>query len=234
MTSAEETKVYELRTYFAEQGKLDTLHARFRDHALGLFEKHGMKNVGYWVPLENTDNSLIYLLEYPSRASRDASWEGFMADADWKTAYAESTKDGKLVSKVVTEFLGKTDYSPALLIVRESPTRLFELRRYTTNPGKLETLDARFRDHTVELFTKHGITNLIYTHPLPDQTGQETTLVYFVAHPDEAARKASFDAFRVDPRWQKARETSELNGKILIKNGVQSILLQPTDYSPMQ
>src|SRR4051812_34553601 len=83
-TAAEkDSRFFEMRTYYAAPGKLDDLQARFRDHTTRLFEKHGMVNVGYWVPLTNTENKLIYLLAYPSREAREKSWKEFSADPDW-------------------------------------------------------------------------------------------------------------------------------------------------------
>ena len=98
--AAQDGPCYELRTYYATPGKLDELHARFRDHTCKLFEKHDIQNIGYWVPLDNTENKLIYLLAYPSREARDKSWKEFMADPDWKAAYKASEANGTLVKKV--------------------------------------------------------------------------------------------------------------------------------------
>ncbi len=231
---AEDKPVFEMRVYYANEGKLDALNARFRDHTVALFEKHGMTNVGYFIPVDNKDNALIYFLSYPSRDARKASWKAFQSDPDWKAAYAESTKDGKLISKVVSTFMQPTDYSPALKLSEESPARLFELRTYTTNEGKLPNINARFRDHTIELFGKHGMTNLVYWNLMDDQEAKDHTLVYLLAHKDEEARAASFDAFREDPAWVQARDESEKDGKILVPGGVQSILMTPTDYSPLK
>ncbi|SVC45165.1 uncharacterized protein METZ01_LOCUS298019, partial [marine metagenome] len=82
---AQSNKVFELRTYTAAEGKLPNLLARFRDHTMTLFEKHGMTNVGYWVPqdLPNSENTLIYLLEHSSRQAAQESWADFRADAEW-------------------------------------------------------------------------------------------------------------------------------------------------------
>lgn len=227
-------KIFELRTYYAHPGKLDALHARFRDHTVGLFEKHGMTNVGYWVPTANDEQILVYLLAYPNREAREASWKGFLADPEWKAAYAKSTDGGKLVRKVDKVFLHPTLYWTGLEIETAEKDRLFELRRYTTNESKLPDLDARFRDHTIGLFEKHGMTNLIYFHLDPDQEKADQTLVYLLAHENAEKRDASFEAFRLDPKWQKAREASEKEGRLLIKGGVESLLLAPVDYSPMK
>ena len=223
---------YELRIYHTHEGKLDALHARFRDHTLALFEKHGISNLVYWTPKENPDGLLIYLVGYPDEAARDASWKAFRDDPDWKAAYKASTADGKLVKKVDSLILTPTDYSPALDSLTSAP--FFEMRKYTTNAGKLDDLDARFRDHTVSLFEKHGIKNLPYFHLESGQEGAETTLLYFISSESEKARNASFKAFSQDPEWKAAREASEKDGKLLVKKGVQSTFLVTTDYSPVK
>jgi len=107
----EKNRVFEIRTYYANEGKLDALLARFRDHTVTLFKKHGMTNVGYWVPADNKENKLVYMLAFPSREARDKAFKAFGADPDWQKARKESTKDGRLVKKIVTEFLAGTDFS---------------------------------------------------------------------------------------------------------------------------
>ncbi len=229
-------RVFEMRTYYAAPGKLDDLHARFRDHTTKLFEKHGITNIGYWVPIENTDNKLIYVLAYPSREARDVSWKAFGADEDWKKARAESEANGKLVAKVEQLFLSATDFSPAIQPSVGKGERVFELRTYTTTPNNLPLLHARFRDHTIALFTKHGMTNLFYWQLLADQPAAENTLIYLLAHASEEAGKASFAAFRADPDWIAAKAASEEKGggslTIPQPDGVKSLFLKATDYSP--
>lgn len=107
-------RLFELRTYVANPGKIEALHARFRDHACRLFVKHGMELVGFWTPTEgaDADRTLTYLLAYPSREARDAAWKAFRADPEWVKAKAESEKDGVLVAKATETFLAPTDYSP--------------------------------------------------------------------------------------------------------------------------
>jgi uncharacterized protein YbaA (DUF1428 family) len=229
-----DTRCFELRTYYANEGKLDGLHARFRDHTVALFEKHGMTNVGYWVPLDNAENKLVYLLAYPSRAARGKAWKGFLGDPAWKAAYQTSIADGKLVKRVESVFLKSAEYSMFSKSSVASPERLFELRTYTTNPGKLAGLHARFRDHTVELFTQHGIQNVGYWIPINEDKGRDNKLVYLIAHKSIEGRAAARKAFSKDPRWKSARDASEADGKLLIKGGVQSLTLKPTDYSPMK
>lgn len=225
---------FELRTYHAADGKLEALQQRFRDHTLALFEKHGMTNVAYWVPAENPDHLLVYLLAYPDKAARETAWKAFLADPVWIEAKAKSEEGGKLVSSVESLFLVRTDYSPGLPLASSTEPRLFEMRRYTTREGMLPSLDARFRDHTMALFQKHGMTNLLYFHLEPGQDGAENTLLYFLAHASDEARKNSFKTFGEDPEWKSVRDASEKDGKLLIDKGVVSTPLRATDFSPLQ
>lgn len=103
--------VYELRTYTTAEGRLPALHKRFRDHTLRLFEKHGMKNVIYWEPVDK-ENTLVYVIAHKSRADAKKSWDAFRSDPEWQKAYKESHKDGKIVVKVESQYLKATDYSP--------------------------------------------------------------------------------------------------------------------------
>jgi hypothetical protein len=107
-------KVFELRTYTAPEGKLPNLQARFRDHTIRIFNKHGMKSVGYWVPQDAParDNTLIYVISHDSREQAKKNWADFQADPEWKKVSAESQVDGPIVSKVVSVFMDATDYSP--------------------------------------------------------------------------------------------------------------------------
>jgi hypothetical protein len=109
-----ETRVFEMRTYYAAPGKMEALNARFRDHTCKLFEKHGMTIIGFWNPAETAeaDKTLVYILAYPSKEAADKSWKAFRDDPDWKAAREASEKDGKLVDKVVSVYLNPTDYSP--------------------------------------------------------------------------------------------------------------------------
>ena len=111
---AQAGKVYELRTYTAPEGKLGDLHARFRNHTMRIFDKHGMKSVAYFSPQDAplSQNTLIYVLEHPSRDEAKKHWAEFSADPEWKKVSEESQKDGRIVSKVESVFMTPTDYSP--------------------------------------------------------------------------------------------------------------------------
>lgn len=105
--------IYELRTYTTPEGKLPNLLARFRDHTTALFEKHGMQNIGYWVPADGpkSSNTLIYVLAHRNREAAKASWDAFRADPDWVKARTESEANGKIVDKVESVFMTPTDFS---------------------------------------------------------------------------------------------------------------------------
>jgi hypothetical protein len=105
--------VYELRTYTAADGKLDALKARFRDHTIRIFKKHGMESIGYWVPEDPalSKNTLIYILKHPSREDGEKHWMDFQNDPEWKKVSAESEANGKLVLKVDRVWLDPAEFS---------------------------------------------------------------------------------------------------------------------------
>ena len=107
-------QVFELRTYTAADGKHDALLTRFRDHTMRIFEKHGMQNVGYWIPQDApaSENTLIYLLAHPSRDAADASWKAFLEDPEWQAVAEESQRDGRLISGLERVYLDPADFSP--------------------------------------------------------------------------------------------------------------------------
>ena len=108
-------RVFEIRTYYANPGKMEALHARFRNHTCKLFQKHGITLIGFWSPTDAKDaeERMIYVLAFPSREAADKSWKEFRADPEWIKAKAESEKDGTpLVKKLDSVFLKATDYSP--------------------------------------------------------------------------------------------------------------------------
>jgi hypothetical protein len=114
VSAAQAQRVFELRTYTAPDGKLEELHARFRNHTMRIFEKHGLGNVIYLKPMDAplSSNTLVYLLAHPSRDAAKANWAKFAADPEWKKVASESQVNGKIVAKVDSVFFEATDYSP--------------------------------------------------------------------------------------------------------------------------
>lgn len=111
---AQGRKVFELRTYTAPEGRLNDLVARFRNDTLRIFEKHGMENVGYWVPTDApaASNTLVYILAHDSRDAATKSWAAFRDDPEWKAVAERTQANGPIVSKVESVFLEATDFSP--------------------------------------------------------------------------------------------------------------------------
>jgi hypothetical protein len=114
VVEAQSGRVFELRTYTANDGKLDALHERFRQHTTKLFAKHGMTNVGYFKAMDAplSSNTMVYILSYPSREDAKKSWAEFGQDPEWKKVVAESEANGKLIMKAENVFLEPADYSP--------------------------------------------------------------------------------------------------------------------------
>jgi hypothetical protein len=225
--------VYELRTYTTNEGKLDALNARFRDHTVGLFTKHGIESIGYWVPTdeERSKNTLIYVIKHKSREAAAASWKAFIADPDWKKAAAESEKDGKILAKgPESVYMEATDYSPAWVRGDADADDVFELRIYKAAEGKLGKLDARFRDHTIKIFASHGMQSVAYWHPT-DEPDSKDTLIYILKYDSREAAKASWKAFGADPAWKKAASES---GVGRLAKSPESIYMKPTDYSAIR
>ena len=226
-----DSRYYEMRIYYCHPGRLDALISRFTNHTTKIFEKHGMTNVGYWIPNNNTENALYYILSYPSQVARDSSWKQFGRDPEWKEVAKKSEESGKIVAKVTSIFMQATDFSPKIKPSKGAEDRTFEMRTYTALPDKLPNLLARFRNHTLKLFKKHGMENIAYFTTLP-KDGSTSKLLYFLAHKSEAAGKTSFDAFRLDPNWIQVRDASEKEGKIVEK--VESIYMSPTNFSTIR
>lgn len=231
MAQPSDQKYYEMRIYYAAPGKLDALIKRFTDHTTKIFEKHGMENVGYWVPINNTQNALYYILAYPNKPARGKSWEGFSKDPEWQKVKSESETAGKLVDSVKSVFMTGSGLLPAIKMTATSPERVFELRIYHCQPGRLPALETRFRDHTLKLFEKHGMENIAYFDS-EATAGKQSDLVYMVAHKTEESGKASWAAFVADPAWVKVRDDSEKDGKIIEK--IESVWMKPLAISKIR
>lgn len=112
--AAVQNRVFEIRTYTAAEGKLNELHARFRDNTLRIFQKHDMTSVAYWSPMDEplSKNTLIYVLAFPNREAAKKSWDEFQNDPEWQKVRKESEANGRLVTKAESVFVEPADYSP--------------------------------------------------------------------------------------------------------------------------
>ncbi len=258
---AQDKPLYELQTYFVKEGRVAEVLGLMEKHAVPNMKKHGIDLVGAWTPVDASDERVVLLVQHKNKDAATSAWQGFQNDAEWKEAMGKVTASGgNPISRVNRFYLAETDYSPKF--DRKSVgDRIFELRTYATTPKNLDRLHARFRDHTIQLFSKHGMNNLIYwTVPEGESTkvdelisslaaagnnkadvaeglsAQGNALIYFLTHASVDAAKASFGGFRDDPDWNKARTASEAaaGGSLTVKDGVKSLYLKPTEFSPLK
>jgi hypothetical protein len=112
-----------------------------------------------------------------------------------------------------------------------SPARVFEIRTYHTLPGRLDALHKRFREHTMRIFEKHGMTNVAYW-TFEDNPAKDNTLIYVISHASREQAAKDWAEFNADPEWQKVSADSQIDGKIVAK--VDSVFVDATDYSPLK
>lgn len=228
-----ETRVFELRTYYAAEGQLDALNARFRDHALRLYQKHGITPVGFWSPEGNPDNKLVFLLAYPSRAARDSSWRSLATDPEWVRARKASDRAGKLVKYIEEEFLTPTDYSPVVAAGEGRRPRTFELRISTVRAADAAQMHAQLRANGAKELEEQGLTAVgFFTLDNPRQ-GPDVTLVSLLARigePTGSTRPA--DPILLVALGQPAMKPTA--GTIVATDGKKAEVLRPTDYSPLK
>ena len=232
--AARDSRVFELRTYYAAEGKLDALNARFRDHAVRLYEKHGMTPVGFWSPVGNPDNKLVFLLAYPSRAARDAAWRSLAGDPEWVRVRKGTDRDGKLVKWIEESFLTPTDYSPPLNLVRAGgEPRTFELRVSTVRAADLGRLNAQLRDGGTKDLEEQGLTPVGFFTADDPRKGPDVTLVSLLARNGQPARaQKPFDPVLLVAFGEPAMK--QIAGTITAAEGKKAEVLMPTDYSPLK
>lgn len=233
-----ENTQYELMFITAKPGKLEQVHVWLRDHHDDVLAKHGATNLAFLVPVgENPENQIVCLLRYRNLLSFVRFGRGLLADPLWAALDPEQGSPDLLVTKTESITLQTTDYSPEFSPTKASEPRVFELRTYLSpSRTNLAYLDDRFRAHTMKLFEKHGMENLIYWHPVVMEHA-DRRLVYLLGHKSVEAAKESFANFRKDPDWLAAREASErkAGGSLTEKEGgVVSEFFVATDYSPLQ
>jgi hypothetical protein len=236
-----EIRLYEWRVLRAAPGKLDSLHSRLRDHQIPLLEQHGVFTQGVFVPAgENPEQRVYLLVAAEGLGAMQDGWRSFREDPKWLEAVAKSEEAdaGKVVLQDDYQRLVKTYWSPQFTPTKSAEPRVFELRTYTCPDHETQTaLQRRFREHTMELFEKHGMQNIVYWTLDSDEPGFRQKLVYLLAHKSQDAAKEGFTAFRKDPDWMAAKEASEkaAGGSLTAKKkGVVSQFLEATQYSPLK
>ncbi len=230
-----EGPLYELRIYQASEGRFQHLIKRFREHTDRIFKKHGLKALGYWIPNEGTAKKrrkFVYLLEHPSRYEAYRNWINFFNDKEWEKVMDKPEFQGLLSEKPTHFFLTPNDYSTLARNEIAKPGGIFELRTYVAKEGKLTGLNTRFREHTTNLFIKHGIKNLGYWTPY-DQPYKENTLIYLVHHANRKQADLNWKAFGQDPEWKKIARESQGDGELLAQPP-ERLYLKALDFSPLR
>ena len=229
---------YEWRTLAAAPGKLDVVHSRLRDRVLPALGSHGFRTLAVLTPVgDNPDRLVHVVLEGRPEGSDSAGADLLAGVVEWQSLLTDADGMPAVASRQSVQRLRTTAWSPLPAAGTTASARVFELRTYTSpDAAKRTALLGRFEHHTLKLFEKHGMTNVIYWTPDggPDA---DTRLVYLLAHASTAAAKESFDAFRKDPDWTAAKTASEAaaGGSLTIKEkGVVSEFLAPADYSPLR
>lgn len=253
--------VYELRVYTPEEGRQADVLKLIESSGMSYMAKHNIKFLAAWTPVDSNDTRVFTLVSHKDKASGEAAWNAFQNDAGWKDSLQKSVVNGKKPVKSFEQiFLVENDYSPAFNLTQSS-NRIFELRTYVASPGNLAALNNRFRNHTLKLFEKHGMTNVVYWSVLEGEklsceklleagapagspkNAQDASmpaagnsLVYFVAHATRDAATNSWSGFRGDDNWKKALGDSEAaaGGPLTAKNGVKSLFLKPVSFSPLK
>ena len=258
--SAGDSRLYELRVYSSAEGKQNEVIDLISTSCVKFMVKHQIALEAAWIPVDPKDDRVITLVSHQDKASSDRNWAAFQKDTDWQSALEKASQNGKAVKSIERIFLTTNDYGPAFKAAQIGD-RVFELRTYGATTGNLVALNNRFRNHTVELFSKHGMTNIVYWSVSPDvdadivkvlatlappgspaavvdakSAATDATLVYLLAHKSPEGAKASFDAFRQDPIWIQARSDSEAaaGGSLTVKEGVKSLFLKSLDFSPLK
>jgi hypothetical protein len=229
---------YEWHTIVAAPGQLDAVHVRLRDVVLPALGRKGLGCVGVFAPAgENLEGLVHLVVSSGGNGGQPTAGELLANDAEWQALLAGSDGKPALATQRSMQRLRTTAWSPLPDAGPQATPRMFELRTYTSpDAAKRVALLRRFESHTMKLFAKHGMTNVIYWTPDggPDA---DTKIVYLLAHDSTAAAKESFAAFRQDPDWIAAKTASEAaaGGSLTTKEkGVVSEFLSPAAYSPLR
>lgn len=232
-------KLYELRFYTTNPGKLEVLQARFRNHTLKLFERHGIENIIYWTVSEgdsksneDASNMLVYIVAHKNEAAMKASWAAFRADPEWKAVAAKSEENGKILAKPPRAiFMRETDFSAddePTAGSSNAPSRLWELRQYNDGAERVPFTVDRFGSGESEIFTKHGMQTVKFW-----TATDKSAFIYLLAHRDKAAADESWKGFKSEfPAFMKKYRDEHPNLPTGRGNGSEVRFLIPTDYSP--
>jgi len=224
---------YELRIYAVTSNKLDAVLERFRDTVEPVRRKHGIVTVGYWsAPGTTNGGTFAYLMAAASKEELQKQEKQFGADPQFKDGYAASNKKhGKTVDKIdslpqAVDATAKFDFAAA------AKPRVFDLRVYSVLPGKLDAFRARWRDHAVPIYARHGMQSLgWWVSDKKDAVGNDQ-LICLLAGDSLESLHQSIAVFHKDPNWQHVEKETERDGKL--RSGVAAFKLTSTDFSTLK
>lgn len=224
---------FELRVYTVTSNKTDGVLERFRDTVEPVRRKHGIKTVGYWVaPGTTNGGTFAYLMAAENKDELQRQEKAFGADTQFKEGYAASNrKHGKTVDRIVSlplavDETAKFDFAPG------AKPRAFDLRIYSVLPGKLEAFRARWRDHAVPIYERHGLHSVgWWVAEKKDAAGHEQFVVLLAGESLDAIQK-SITAFHADPEWQRVEKETEKDGRL--RGGVEAFKMTPADFSSLK
>jgi hypothetical protein len=210
-----DNRFYELRTYFASPGMLNRLVSRFENHTFRFFAKHKMQVMGLWVPIDNQENKLVYILSFADQQACEKSWDGFKNDAEWLAIKQESIRDGELVASLKSVFMHTLDFSPEHLTFGEN--HVFELQTYKNTPNNQDLLRLLFSKHNRRLFQKHGINAIQYWEASEPESEEANLLIGLLVH-------------RLQDEGKEADESA--NG--FLSGFIKSEYLRAVSFSPLK
>lgn len=210
-----DNRLYELRVYFANPGMLDRLVNRFEHHTFHFFAKHKMQVLGLWLPLNNSENKLIYILSFPDQKAYERSWEDFKNDPQWIAIKEQSSRDGELVASMKTMVMHTFDFSPDHLT--PGAHHLFELQTYKIAPNNLELLRPMLGQRDVRLFQKDQVSIIKYWEAAEQEGDRSNLLICLLVH-----------------TLQKEGQEADKAGNIFLPGLVTSEYLQAMRFSPLK
>lgn len=239
-----DTRCFELRIYQSEPDKFTNLFTRLQLTSERFYPKFGIDLYASFVPVENPDGKIYMLMVFPSKEEQEKRYRSFTTNAEYRAfrEQMDTNSGGRSTSRAETYFMQAADFSPAIQPTKYADPHVYELRTYRSSTNNLPLLLNRFREQTTKLFQKHGITQLAYwvtTTPVPRtpiMPGSEDTLIYLLMHKSKEEAEKNYKEFREDPEWIKAKAESEkgAGGPLTITNGVMSVFLTPTPFSPLK
>ena len=229
---AEPPPYFEIRIYDVTTNKMDGVLERFRETVDPIRRRHGICAVGYWTAITPTGEKYVYLMKAASAADLATREKAFGADPDFQAGFAASNrKHGKTLDHITTIPL-ITDPAAQFNFTPTDPFRTFELRQYSVPAAKLAAFRARWRDHAIPIYARHGLQSIGWWQAAkPDPTGRETFICLLAGTSPAAIQKAIAD-FHADPEWRAITEQTEQDGPL--RDGVVTLTLRPTEFSALR